>query len=176
MKSVANYISVGRIVLTLTLVWIKPLSIAFLTIYILCGISDVLDGYIARKTNTISEVGGKLDTLADLIMIVVLMSLLYPFISLPTPVFIWIGIIAIIKVISMMLVFIKFKTFEILHTYGSKLTGFMLFLFPLVYVATSSRVYMYIVCVVATLSSIEELFIHLLKDELETSKKSIFIK
>lgn len=48
MKSIANYISIARIFLALTLALTKPLSIAFFTIYLVCGISDFFDGYIAR--------------------------------------------------------------------------------------------------------------------------------
>ena len=42
----------------------KPLSTLFLTIYVLTGISDVLDGAIARKYTTTSELGAKLDSIA----------------------------------------------------------------------------------------------------------------
>lgn len=38
------------------------------TIYILAGLTDVLDGYIARKYNMISKLGAALDPLADKLM------------------------------------------------------------------------------------------------------------
>ena len=39
----------------------------FFVFYLLAGFSDMIDGTIARKTNTASEFGAKLDTVADLI-------------------------------------------------------------------------------------------------------------
>lgn len=176
-KSIANCISIVRIFLSLTLALVKPLSITFFTIYFLCGISDIFDGYIARKTNTTSKLGEKLDSAADLIMIVVLMIVLYPLINLTVQIIVWIIIIVIIRAVSMMVVFVKYKTFAILHTYGNKITGLVLFIFfPLSLAFVKSNVLMYIICVVASFSAIEELFIHLLSNELRANKKSIFSK
>jgi len=156
--------------------FVKPLSIAFFAIYILCGISDVFDGYIARKTNTTSKLGDNLDSAADLIVIVVLMIVLFPIIKLTSLIIVWIGIIGIIRIISTMVVFIKYKTFEMLHTYGNKITGLVLFTFPLSLAFDQSNVIIYIICVLASISAIEELLILLLKKELEINKKSLFLK
>ncbi len=174
MKSIANYISIVRIFLALTLAFVKPLSTAFFLFYLVCGISDVFDGYIARKTNTTSKLGEKLDSVADLIMVVVVMIVLYPIITLTVQIIVWIVIIGIIRAVSMMVVFVKYKTFGILHTYGNKTTGLVLFAFPLSLAFVQSNVAMYIICAVASISAIEELFIHLLSNELRTNKKSIF--
>lgn len=176
MKSIANYISIARIFLALTLALAKPLSIVFLAIYLTCGISDVLDGYIARKTGTESKLGQKLDSIADLIMVVVLIIVLYPTINPTIQIIVWIVIIGIIRVVSMTVVFVKYKTFEILHTYGNKITGLVLFALPLSLAFAQSGVLMYIICVVASISAIEELFIHLSSNELRTDKKSILTK
>jgi len=176
LKSIANYISIGRIFLTLTLALAKPLSTVFFAIYLVCGVSDVIDGYIARKTDTVSRLGTKLDSGADLIMVVVTMIVLYPFIHPTVQIIVWIVIIGIIRVVSMIVVFVKYKTFEILHTYGNKITGLMLFAFPLSFAFDQSDVLMYIICAVASVSAIEELFIHLSSNELLTNKKSIFVK
>jgi len=176
MKSIPNYLSIARMFLSITLVLVKPLSIAFCAIYVLCGISDVLDGYIARKTNTESELGGKLDSIADLVLIVVLMVALYPIINLTAQIIIWIVIIAITRVVSMLVVFVKYKTFSILHTYGNKITGVVLFILPLSFAFDKSGVMMYIICVVASISAIEELLIHMSSKELVTSKKNLLEK
>jgi len=176
LKSIANYISITRIFLALILALVKPLSITFFTIYLVCGISDVLDGYIARKTNTASKLGEKIDSVADLIMVVVLMIVLYPIIDLSAQIIAWIVILGIIRAVSMMVVFVKYKTFVILHTYGNKITGLVLFAFPLLLAFIQSDRLIYIICVVASISAIDELFIHLASDELRTNRKSIFTK
>lgn len=176
MKSLANYISIARMVLALTMVLAKPLSIVFIAIYLLCGISDVLDGYIARKTDTTSKLGGNLDTIADFVMIMVLIIILYPIINPKVQIILWIVIIAIFRVVSVMIVFVKYKTFEIIHTYGNKITGLLLFTFTPLLTLIQSDMLMYIICVVASISAIEELLIHLSSNELRINRKSIFEK
>lgn len=176
MKSVANYISISRIVLAFAMAFAKPLSIVFFVIYILCGISDALDGYIARKTNTTSKLGDNLDSAADFIVVVVLMIALYPIIKLASLMITWIVVIGIIRVVSVIVVFIKYKTFEMLHTYGNKITGFVLVTFPLSLIFVQSDMMIYIICMLASISAIEELFINILSKELRINKKSIFLK
>jgi len=175
-KSIANYISIARMLLVLTLALTKPLSIAFFAIYLICGISDILDGYIARKTNSESKLGEKLDSIADLIMFMVLIIVLYPIINLTAQIIVWIVIIVTIRAMSMIVVFIKHKTFQILHTFGNKITGLVLFTFPISLAFLQSDVLMYIICVVASISAIEELLIHLSSKELQANRKSIFTK
>ncbi|EHQ89901.1 CDP-alcohol phosphatidyltransferase family protein [Desulfosporosinus youngiae] len=176
MKSIANYISILRLFLSLTFAWVKPLSTEFYAIYMVCGISDVLDGYIARKTNTTSKLGEKLDSAADLTMVVVLIIVFYPIINPPVQIVTWIVIIVMIRAISMIIVFVKYRTFGILHTYGNKLTGFVLFAFPLSLAFFQPGLLMYIACAVASISAIEELAILLISNKLEVNRKSIFSK
>ena len=178
MLSLANGISLARIVLALVLILVKPLSITFFTIYLFCGISDVLDGYVARKTNTVSSLGGKLDSGADLIMALVVCLLLYPYVwpVLPNKIIVWIVIIGFIRLVSLVVVHAKHKTFEILHTYGNKASGILLFVSPffLAYDDININLLAYILCGVASMSAVEELWIHLSSRELQAGKKSIF--
>ncbi|MBU3191867.1 CDP-alcohol phosphatidyltransferase family protein [Clostridium bowmanii] len=174
MKSIANYISISRAFLAPALALTKPLSITFFVIYLICGISDVFDGYIARKTNTTSQLGEKLDSVADLIMIMILIIVLYPIINLTVKIIVWVVIIGIIRVVSIIVVFVKYKTFGILHTYGNKITGIILFTFPISLTFIPLDVLIYMICVVASISAIEELFIHLSSNEFRANKKSLF--
>lgn len=171
MKWIANAISIARIFLILTLFFIRPLSVGFFVIYIICGISDMLDGYIARKLGIQSKFGEKLDSVADLIMVAVLIIILYPIINIPPTVTYWIIGIVIIRMLSIIIVFVKYKMFGILHTVGNKVTGLMLFLFPII---IQSEVLIYLLCATASISAIEELFIHILSKEFNGNQKSIF--
>jgi len=175
-RTTANIISIVRIVLALGLFWVRPLSVLFYAIYLICVISDMLDGYVARKTHTESKVGEKLDSVSDLIMFIVLTIILFPIIH-PTPQIIsWIVIIGVIRAVSMIAVLVKYKTFAILHTYGNKITGFVLSLLPLSLAFSQIEALVYIICVIASISAIEEFFIHLSSSELRANKKSIFEK
>ncbi|OAA89318.1 CDP-alcohol phosphatidyltransferase family protein [Clostridium ljungdahlii] len=175
-NSVANCISLLRVFLEIMMLFVKPLSGPFFIIFLACQITDVLDGYIARKTHTVSKLGDNLDSIGDFIMILVLIIVLYPVIKLTIRIIIWVFIIAMIKIISMIIIFIKYKTFEMLHTYGNKFTGVILFAFIISLAFVQSNMIMYIVCTIASISAIEELLINLFSSELQINRKSLFIK
>ena len=70
----------------------------------------------------------------------------------------------------------KYKTFGSVHTYGNKITGLFLFLFPILIPYINTTMPMYIICFVASISAIEELIIQLTSSQLELNKKSILVK
>ncbi|MBZ9623862.1 CDP-alcohol phosphatidyltransferase family protein [Clostridium sp. FP2] len=176
MKSIPNCISFSRIIFSLILIFVTPLSIVFYVIYIICGFSDIMDGFIARKTVTTSILGAKLDSMADMIMTGVLLFVLYPIVNPTTETVIWIISIAIIRLASMVIALKKYKTFASLHTYGNKITGIVLFIFPILLPYVHRNVLMYIICAVASISAIEELLIQLSSSQLNLNKQSIFEK
>ena len=67
-----NICTMLRIVGTVGLLLIRPLTLPFYLLYTFCGITDVLDGTIARATNSTSEFGARLDSIADLIFYAVM--------------------------------------------------------------------------------------------------------
>ena len=81
MKNIANYISISRIVMSIVLLAMKVLTIPFWVIYMYCGISDMLDGYIARKYNYISKFGERLDSVADIIFVIISILKIVPFLN-----------------------------------------------------------------------------------------------
>jgi CDP-diacylglycerol--glycerol-3-phosphate 3-phosphatidyltransferase len=76
MKNTANAISIGRILLTLLLIVFSLNITLFVILYILCGVSDFLDGYIARKTKTTSTIGARIDSAADIIWFISITAIL----------------------------------------------------------------------------------------------------
>lgn len=176
MKNIPNCITAARIVLSLALLFITPLSPAFIVVYIICGITDLADGPIARKTGAVSQLGARLDSAADLVMICVSLIVFIPFIKPPQEVIVWVCIIFAVRSASMITAYIKYKTFAVLHTYGNKLTGLMLFLFPVSLPYIHSPVSMYIMCAVASVSAVEELIIHSTSWGLDIDRKSLFMK
>lgn len=176
MKAIPNCISFCRIFFSLLLFIVKPLSIVFYAIYIACGLSDITDGFIARRIGVTSKLGAKLDTIADLIMAGVLFVVLYPIVSPTADIVLWIISIGIIRLASMVVVLMKYKAFAILHTYGNKITGIILFILPILLPYMPVTALLYIICTVASLSAIEELTIHLTSCELQVDKQSLFVK
>jgi len=90
-KYTANIITIGRMAMAFSLLLIKPLSILFFVIYALCGISDILDGYIARKTSTSSKPGEILDSIADLIFISITLIIFIPLLTWNPWMLYWVG-------------------------------------------------------------------------------------
>ena len=71
MKNIANYISISRIIMSIALLITKTFSIPFYILYVFCGISDMIDGFFARKYKVASEKGAKIDSIADILFILV---------------------------------------------------------------------------------------------------------
>lgn len=65
----ANFITSLRIICSITLLFCPALSQVFYVLYIIAGVTDMIDGTVARKTNTVSEFGSRLDTVADFILL-----------------------------------------------------------------------------------------------------------
>jgi len=173
-KYTANLITIGRITGAVLLLFVKPLSVSFFAIYILCGISDILDGYIARKTKTSSKSGEILDSIADLIFIAVMLVIFIPLLAWRWWMLCWVGGIALVRFLSVGVGFAKYHAVSFLHTYANKITGIILFGFPLLYYATGLTVTVSVICCFASLSAFEELIITIRSKRLNRNVASIF--
>lgn len=152
----ANDITSCRILCSIAMVFFLALSSEFFILYVIAGFTDMVDGAVARKTNTVSEFGSKLDTIADFVFVVICFAKLIPIFDLPTWIWIWVGMIAMIKVINVFAGFAIHKRFVAQHTIMNKLTGGLLFLYPLI-LPYVDRIYgALVVCVFATFAAIQE--------------------
>jgi len=163
-----------RIVCSVFIVLTKPFSLLFWILYIVCGISDILDGFVARSMKQESEFGAKLDSIADIIFISSVTIVLIPIIKIPYWVWICIVVVIFIRILSYLVGLKKFYTFTSLHTYGNKLTGLLLFITPIFYVIFNFNITTIILSISAILSSVEELIIIISTKELNKNCKSIF--
>ena len=152
----ANYITVIRIICSIALLFCPVFSPAFYVLYIAAGLSDMLDGYVARKTNTDSRFGAKLDTIADYVFVIVCLIKLLPVIRIPIWLYVWTGIIAFIKVVNIISGFAVQKTFMAVHSAMNKATGVLLFLLPLTIPALPLKYFAIVVCAAATFAAIQE--------------------
>ena len=72
----ANYITISRILLILPVLYLSTPEASLsnwlaLSLFVIAGITDHLDGYVARKTGSSSSLGALLDLMADKLLIVV---------------------------------------------------------------------------------------------------------
>jgi len=156
MKHIANIITFCRILGSILLLFFPVFSLAFCITYILCGFSDMIDGTVARKTNSTGKFGSQLDTAADLLFVVVAMIKLLPAIHIPQWLWIWGGVIAIIKIGNIIWGYVSKKRFIALHTIMNKVTGLLLFLLPLTISFVDLKYTATVVCLIATFSAIQE--------------------
>ena len=117
----------------------------------------MIDGTIAKITNSTSRFGSQLDTAADLIFVAASIIKLSPALHVPWWLWIWSGIIAIIKISNIVLGYVYKKTFISVHSAMNKITGLLLFLLPLTISFAEIRYTAVIVCSVATLSAVLEI-------------------
>ena len=157
-KHIANIITGSRIIFSLTLLLIPLSSAWFYVLYLFCGLTDMIDGAIARKMNAVSSFGSKLDTAADFIFMAVCAVKILPIIYLPVLLWIWIAVIAIIKFANIVFGFIRIKKLVDYHTVLNKITGLLLFLLPLTLQYIESTYSFAIVCIMATIAAIQECY------------------
>ena len=152
----ANIITLFRIADSIVLLFCPVFSPAFYVFYIAAGLSDMLDGFAARKTGTVSKLGAKLDTMADFVFVVVCLIKLLPVLHIPAWLYAWIGIIALIKDVNIVSGFVVRKRFVSVHSVMNKVTGALLFLLPLTIPAAPLKYSAIVVCAVATFAAIQE--------------------
>ena len=155
-RHIANILTSFRILGSILLLFFPVFSEAFYSIYLLCGFSDMIDGTIARKTNSASELGAKIDTVADLVFVAVSLIKLLSTIHIPVWLWIWGSAIAIIKIGNIIRGYVSKKQFISLHTIMNKVTGLLLFLLPLTLSFVELKYSSFVVCSIATFSAIQE--------------------
>ena len=152
----ANTITFFRIAASIVLLFCPVFSPGFYGFYIAAGLSDMLDGFAARKTNTASEFGARLDTAADLVFVLVCLVKLLPVLRIPLWLYVWIGIIALIKIVNILSGFAVKKRFVTVHSVMNKVTGALMFLLPLTIPAVPLKYAAIVVCAAATFAAMQE--------------------
>ena len=156
MKNIANYISISRIIMAMVLLLSKTFSKTFYIIYIYCGLSDILDGFLARKYKITSKFGAKIDSVADMLFVGISLLKILPVIEISIGIYIWIIIIVLIKVFNIILGYIYYKKLTLVHTIANKITGLTLFVVPLMMNFINIKILEILICGVATFSAIQE--------------------
>ena len=143
--------------MALALPFVQSSPAIFWTLYLLCGLSDVLDGALARAMGTVSRLGERLDTIADIIFVAVWIALFIPAMNVGRWLWIWTGVIALIKVVNVISGLAMKKGFVAKHTLANKATGILLFLLPMIIHWESIKVpSIVMICLLATFAAVQE--------------------
>ena len=154
---IANCITVSRLLFSLAMILFPSSSVPFAVLYVLCGVTDVLDGFVARKLHTESKTGERLDSIADLFFAVVYTVKILPFLNIPLWMWIWVAVIGAVKITSILIASKKAHRLLIEHSFGNKLTGLLLYLLPLSVCVADVKYGAILVCAVATGTVIKEM-------------------
>ena len=152
----ANIITGIRVLASIALLFCPALTPAFYFWYLAAGISDIADGAVARKTNTVSEFGSRLDTAADLIFAAICCIKLLPLLSLPAWVYYCIAIIAIIKVGNILSGYIIHKKLTAVHSVINKAAGGLCFILPFTVSFIDIKYSAAVICMVAAAAAVHE--------------------
>lgn len=176
MKYVPNIITAFRMIGAFLLCFLEPLSVTFFILYSLCGISDVLDGLLARGFHVTSVKGALLDSIADLIFYFVMIVKSLPILLDICPAYVWyvVGVILLVRVVSYLTVAIKYHRFAAIHTYANKVCGVAVFIIPYMVEWEFRNLYFCVALLIALYAAVEELLLHLLGKQYDADIKSIF--
>ena len=155
-KQIANIITLCRILGSIGLLFCSVFSACFYRLYIFCGLTDMVDGTIARKTGAASSFGARLDTVADFLFVIASFVKLVPVIRIPVWIWGWVAVIAVLKLVNLVWGILDRKQMPFLHTIANKTTGLCLFLLPLTMSFVDLRYTAPVVCVIATIAAIQE--------------------
>ncbi len=173
-----NCITGIRLVGAVALFFVEPLAIPFYIIYTLCGISDAIDGMVARATGCSTEFGARLDSIADLTFYTAMLVRLLPELKAVFPGWLWYHVVLLItlRLAGYLVAALRYKKFASLHTYMNKATGASMFAVPYFLPTPLGAVYCVGVGAVALIAVVEELIMHLTAKEYTPGRKTILMK
>lgn len=173
--TIPNCITFFRIIGACGLVFTEAFTKSFFILYTLCGISDVVDGWVARLTGSTTKLGTKLDSIADLMFYSIMIIKLLPQLCETLPLWIWCVVFGAVgmRLLTYIWVAFRYKRFASLHTYMNKLNGFAAFGIPYFLKTAFAVPYCAVGCVVAGVAAIEEFLMHVLAKEYPEGKKTI---
>ncbi len=152
----ANIITGCRIAFSILMLISPVFLFRFYAMYLAGGVTDMIDGTVARRTNSVCVLGSRLDTLADFAFVSSALIKILPAVEVPKWSLAWTLVIAIIKITGAALGLIHGKRLLVEHTVMNKITGFLLFLLPLTLGCIEIRYSAFGACSMATAAAIQE--------------------
>jgi len=129
LKHLPNTITLSRFVLVASLIFLTPLSMISIIVFTIAGVTDMVDGSIARNIkNAQSNLGAELDSMADMFMVVVSVFVIVPAMGLWAAIWPAILLALSFKLMSAVPGLIKHRKVFFLHTLANKVLGLLLFM------------------------------------------------
>ena len=184
LKTIPNILSISRLILIPAMIipayYIDNEPNArfiFLIMFIIIGVTDKLDGTLARYLNQTTALGAKLDTIADMVFYPLIALWLYRFES--GVVDEWWNLIYFLLALyffKMVTGKIKFGYVPAFHTIGAKTFSASLYFFMIIAMLDSdlAKSIFPLLCVIGFINQIEETYILLTRDSVDENIRSVF--
>lgn len=175
-RYIPNLLSFSRIILSILLIPFIHVPGIFIIIYITTGITDVLDGFIARRFKCTSDLGAKLDSVADFTFYIIYLFVFYKLFStiINNAQVIVLVLIIVIRLGNMLVTKYKYGKVVFVHTLGNKASGIIVFLVPLLLLASYNNIVIWIILAIILATALEELLITIKYKEPDLNRRSIF--
>ena len=160
-RNLANIVTLSRIPLALGMLFYPVFSFKYYIFFTLAGLTDAIDGPIARKMGTAGKLGAQIDSVADLTFFIIALSKMVPFAieNLNLAASIILILVLILRLFCYTTEAIKFKRLVSLHTWLNKATTVSMFIVIYLIPFIGISIPCIIGCVFALLAVIEEIAI-----------------
>ena len=183
-KQCANILSTARIIAAILLFFLDEIKAPFIIIYVFCGLTDFVDGKLARKLNITSTLGAALDTIGDVLTYLAFVKILIIQNLVPGWAVGWYIVAMLGNIVAGLIAKKRFGEFYLIHSLFGKVLGVSLFTLPIwlnltekVFPANYNILCLIVICIIATISAVESIYIQLKsKEQLTdiTSLKQLF--
>lgn len=176
-RNLANFVTALRIPFSLMMVPFDIFSRGYFIFFTLAGITDVVDGAIARKLNTKSVFGSRLDSASDFVFYMIACAKLGPFLLLHLQRRLWcyMGFVFILRLFCYIFALVRYGCYPSHHTYLNKATGvvtvFTIYTMPLI--PDCIGLTAALTLTVALLAAIEEIFIIAIADKHQSNVHTV---
>ena len=184
LKTIPNMLSISRLILIPAMlipayyIQDEPQArFVFLIMFIIIGVTDKLDGTLARYLNQTTALGAKLDTIADMVFYPLIALWLYRFES--GVVGEWWNLVYFLLALyffKMVTGKIKFGYVPAFHTIGAKTFSASLYFFmiaAILYPVLAKSIFP-VLCVIGYINQMEETYILLTRDSVDENIRSVF--
>ncbi len=155
----------------------ETMKMIFVLLYFIAGVTDALDGYIARRFDICSDLGADLDTYADILYFLGSAVFIYVLAKDALLENIWyLAAILVLLVTEVIISSIKFKKPLFIHTILAKFSAFMVFLTVLMMAITQINTLLLVTILVYGVSFTENILIFIIKGEVPVNYKGLFFE
>ncbi len=177
-RHAANAITLVRIFLCICAFFFLHNKAAFFALYLTAALTDALDGYVARRLKTESNLGARLDSIADIFLFALALAGWWVWVNEPfvqaVPA---VGAVFVLRLCSVAVGAVRYRSVIFLHTLLNKAAGLVIIAALPLYGLVQNRwivIFMLFLCII---SAAEELMILLLsKTRPDSNIKSIINK